>query len=81
MLKFKRSTRRISNNSVNYLLTIVPDLIASVEDIIGAGNGSEKKRIVLDLIDKFIESNDLDIKFDFSNYIESILSTPSKKNV
>lgn len=81
--KKKRCINELDNIKQE-VLSVLPEFISSVEYLIGAGNGADKKRMVLDAINDFVKK-----KFSvnlpssllsfFGDRIESILDTPQKK--
>jgi len=57
----------------------VPKFIATAEELFGSGNGPLKLKFVLNSINEIIKISGVDIKENWTAYIESILITPEKK--
>lgn len=85
VLKKKKTVNEL-DNILKIVLANLPRIITSVEELIGAGNGKEKKDLVLAAVVKFVnEQFSLNLPDSLIAYIgeriEDILATPQKKGI
>lgn len=85
ILKKKKVVNEL-DNILKIVLANLPRIVSSAEELIGAGNGSEKKLIVLESVKEFVwKQFSLNLPESLLAYIgeriEDILAAPQKKGI
>ena len=83
VLKKKKVVNEL-DNILKIVLANLPRIVLSAEELFGAGNGVEKKQVVLDSVIKFVKDQfSVDLPESLIAYIservEDILAAPQKK--
>lgn len=83
LCKKKKVTNEL-DNILKIVLANLPKIVLSAEELIGAGNGSEKKVLVLESVKEFVwKQFSVNLPDSILSYIgeriEDILATPQKK--
>lgn len=92
LLIIKKRPKSIDDfsNILDIVITKVPDFVIQAENVLGAGNGSEKKMLVINyalkefkrLLGRDLTTNESDTAIlQFSSSIEAVLNAPQKKGV